>query len=143
MTSKKGIKHTAPALLVFLAAAAAMSAQGCDDLAEAQGALCCEEGDFQVGGTISADAEYSAEVKVAIQAVADIAGIASATLDEMTVACNAMAEGLDVTAAERDAAAAIEDKAERMEATCQLAVTAIGAFKAKAGVEFELKIEGG
>jgi hypothetical protein len=137
--NRKITRALAPTLMVAAASITAIAAPGCDD--NPLDALCCEEGDFQVGGTISADAEYSAEVKVAIQAVADIAGIASASIDDLTTACRAMAEELDAPEADRKAAAATEDKTERMTATCNLAVSAIGTFKAKAGGSLTVDIQ--
>ena len=124
------------ALLALAVAGLAVTAAGCgDDLGG--NPLCCNEGDFQVGGTISADAEYSADVKVALQAVADIGGIASAAVSDLETACRSMAEQLDAPKADRDAAQAIEDKNERMQAYCNLAVQAIGTFKGSATITAE------
>jgi hypothetical protein len=65
--------------------------------------------------------------------VADFAAIASASVDDLTAACRTIAEDLDADKAERDAAEQTPDKRARMEAYCNLAVSAIGTFKAQAG----------
>jgi hypothetical protein len=91
--------------------------------------LCCGEGDFQVGGTIT----VGGSAGVAMQAVADFAAIASGSIDDLTAACRTIAEDLDAPKAERDAAEQNPDKRAKMDVYCQLAVDAIGAFKAEAG----------
>jgi hypothetical protein len=93
--------------------------------------LCCTE--FEVGADIQANIGGSAQSQVAVQAVADFAGIASAAIEDITTACRGMAEDLDAPAAERQAAEANDDKRKRMNAWCSLAVSAIGSFKASAG----------
>ncbi|MBX3231922.1 MAG: hypothetical protein KIT84_12150 [Labilithrix sp.] len=92
--------------------------------------LCCNE--FKAGATISANIGGSAESQVAVQAVADFAGIASAALDDISSACKAMASDLDAPAATLDAAEKETDKQKRMQAYCAAAVSAIGSVKAKA-----------
>jgi hypothetical protein len=102
---------------------------GCSD--DGSNPLCCTE--FKVGATIQADIGGGAESQVAVQAVADFAGIASAAIDDITAGCRAMAQDLD---APKDAQATAEgnaDKRARMDAWCKLAITAIGSIKAKAG----------
>lgn len=127
-------RATAPALLLAVATMAAVAAPGCgEDGLPGADALCCTEGDFQIGGTISADAEYSAEVRVALQAVADISGIAAGAVAELETTCRTMAEDLDAPTDQKKAAAAIEDGNARMKAWCDLAVAQIGVFKAQAG----------
>jgi hypothetical protein len=106
--------------------------QGCDD-----NALCCTEGDFQVGGTVQLEGEGG----VALQAVADIAAVASASLEDLTTACRAIAEDLEADPAQRKTAAATEDKRERMNAWCDLAVTAIADFRAQAGGNLSIDIQ--
>ncbi|MBN9159553.1 MAG: hypothetical protein J0I07_01205, partial [Myxococcales bacterium] len=54
--------------------------------------FCCDE--FKVGATIDANIGGSAESKVAVQAVADFAGIASAAVSDITTACQSMARDL-------------------------------------------------
>jgi hypothetical protein len=111
---------------------ATLATTSCDD-----NALCCTEGDFQVGGTITAGGEAG----VALQAVADVAAVASASLDDLTTACRAIAEDLEAPAAERQEAAATEDKRERMDAWCNLAASAIVDFKARAGGSLTVDIQ--
>jgi hypothetical protein len=123
---------------VLVLAAVGVAAPGCgDELNGGGNQLCCNDGDIQVGGTISADAEYSAEMRVTLQAVADIAGIASASVSDLETACRSMAEQLDAPKADRDAAQAIEDKTERMQAYCSVAVQAIASFKGSATITAE------
>lgn len=113
-----------------LAALATPAAGGCDDVAAAQNAVCCNE--FKVGGTITADIGGSAESQVAVQAVADFAAIASSAVDDITGACRNIAQDLDAPKADQDAAEAKADKNDKMDAWCALAVSAIGTIKAQA-----------
>ena len=102
---------------------------GCSE--DGSNPLCCTE--FKVGATIQADIGGSAESQVAVQAVADFAGIASAAIDDLTAACRSIAEDLDAPQASRDAAASNTDKRARMDAYCKLAISAIGTVKGQAG----------
>jgi hypothetical protein len=104
-----------------------MTLQGCSE----DNPLCCTE--FKVGATIDAKIGGGAESQVAVQAVADFAGIASASLDDLTTACRSIAQDLDATPAEVDAAEANTDRQAKMKAYCSLAVKAIGTIKASAG----------
>ena len=101
---------------------------GCSD--DGSNPLCCTE--FKVGATINADIGGSAQSQVAVQAVADFAGIASAALDDITAACRSMAQDLDAPKADQEAAEGNADRRERMNAWCSLAVKAIGSVKAQA-----------
>jgi len=103
-----------------------LTAQGCggDDV------LCCNE--FKVGATVDANIGGSVQSQVAVQAVADFAGIASAAISDISTACRSMAEDLDAPAAELDAAAANTDPNAQMKAYCAAAVKAIGTVKGKA-----------
>lgn len=118
------------AVPMMVAGAMLLPGSGCDKIEEAQGAVCCNE--FQVGGAISADIAGSAQAQVAVQAVADIAGVASVMVTDMTTACRNIAQDLDAPKADQDAAAAIEDPRESMKAWCSLAVAQIGSFKGNA-----------
>jgi hypothetical protein len=125
------MKHTKMvAGSILLASAALLSASGCEQIQDAQGAVCCTE--FQVGGTITADIGGSAQSQVAAQAVADFAGIASAAIDDITAACRSIAQDLDAPKASQDDAEATADKRARMKAWCDLAVAQIASFKATA-----------
>jgi hypothetical protein len=103
--------------------------QGCSD--DGSNPLCCNE--FKVGATIDANIGGGVESKVAVQAVADFAGIASAAIDDITTACRSIATDLEADQAQRDAAEANTDRKAKMDAYCKLAVSAIGSFKAKVG----------
>ncbi|HVJ90752.1 MAG TPA: hypothetical protein VM580_13190 [Labilithrix sp.] len=111
--------------------------QGCGD--EGGNPLCCTE--FKVGATLDANIGGSAESKVAVQAVADFAGIASAAIDDITTACRSIAQDLDSAPAEVDTAEATKDRQAKMNAYCALAVKAIGNVKGKAGGKLVLRAE--
>lgn len=98
---------------------------------------CSEEGDFAVGGDIRF--EGSPAVGVTLQTVADVAGIASASVDRLTAACRLIAEDFDAPAAERRAIAGRDDRRERMNAWCELAASAVGRTKGNASLSIELK----
>ena len=120
------------ALTPFALGALALPAVGgCDTIPDAQGAVCCSE--FQVGATINADIGGSAQSVVAVQAVADFAGIAGAAVVVLTGACRNIAQDLDAPKADQDAAEAKTDKRDKMEAWCGLAVSTIGTVKASLG----------
>lgn len=110
--------------------------QGCSD--DGSNPLCCDE--FKVGATIDANIGGSAESKVAVQAVADFAGIASAAISDITTACQSMARDLEAPAADLEAAEAKTGK-DKMEAYCAAAVKAIGTVKAKVGGKIVVKAE--
>lgn len=127
------------ALMPFaLGALAVPVAGGCDTIEDAQGAVCCKE--FEVGGTITADVGGSAESVVAVQAVADFAGIAHAAIDDLTTACRNIAQDLDADKANAAAAEQTEDKTEKMNAWCTLAIDAIGTVKASAGATLKIVV---
>lgn len=100
---------------------------GCSD---EDNPLCCNE--FKAGASVDVKIGGSAQAQVAVQAVADFSGIASAAIDDLTTACRSIATDLDVAQADRDAAEANTDKQARMKAYCQLAVSAIGTVKGSA-----------
>ena len=128
------------ALMPFaLAALATPAAGGCDSVSDAQSAVCCTE--FKAGGTITADIGGSAQSVVAVQAVADFAAIASASVDDITGACRNIAQDLDAPKADCDAAEAKTDKKEKLNAWCGLAVKAIGTLKATAGGTLAVDVE--
>ena len=76
-------KHLACITLFLLPAFAACDGE------DPTAAVCCTE--FKVGASITADIGGGAESKVAVQAVSDFAGIASAAVDDITAACRTMA----------------------------------------------------
>lgn len=128
-SSKMRLTTTGLSMLGLLGVAVA--APGCSE----DNPLCCNEGDFQVGGTI----ELEGTSGVALQAVADFSAIASASVDDLTTACRGIAEGLDASPEDRAAAEAIEDKRERMNAYCNLAVDQIGVFTAMVSVSVDFQ----
>jgi hypothetical protein len=111
--------------------------QGCSD--DGSNPLCCTE--FKVGATIDANIGGSADSKVAVQAVADLSAVASASVDDITAACRSIANDLDATPAELDAEEAKGDRTTRMKGYCALAVKLIGNFKAKASGTLSVVIE--
>src|SRR5450755_572078 len=100
--------------------------QGCSS----SNPLCCTE--FKVGAQVDVGIGGSAASQVAVQAVADIGGIASASIDNLTTACRGIAQDLDADQTAQDAATATTDKNAAMKAWCQLAVTQIGTVKGSA-----------
>ena len=129
--SSSNVRLTTTGLSMLGLLGVAVAAPGCSE----DNPLCCNEGDFQVGGTI----ELEGTSGVALQAVADFAAIASASVDDLTTACRGIAEGLDATPEDRARVAAIEDKRERMNAYCSLAVDQIGVFTAMASVSIDFE----
>jgi len=111
--------------------------QGCPQ--DGSNPLCCTE--FKAGATIDANIGGSAESKVAVQAVADFAGIASAAVSDITTACRGMAEDLGASETDRAAAEKNTDASAKLNAYCELAVKQIASVKATAGgtlaVDFE------
>jgi hypothetical protein len=110
----------------------------CSSVTDAQSAVCCTE--FKAGATIDAKIGGSAQAQVAVQAVADFQGIASAAITDLTTACKSMATELDAPKAEVDAAEAKPAGKEQMEAYCSLAVKAIGTVKAQAGGTLQINV---
>ena len=115
---------------------------GCGD----DNPLCCNE--FKAGATIGAEIGGSAQAQVAVQAVADFAGIANAAITDLASACRSIAEDLDADKAtldkvETDANAAKADDAQkiRMEGYCQAAISAIGTVKGQAGIEIKVNVQ--
>jgi len=103
-------------------------ANGCSDTAD--NPLCCNE--FKVGATVDVNVASTPDGRVAAQAVADVAGIAAAAIDDLTTACRGIAQDLDAAPTKQSTAAAAADKGSQMSAWCSLAVEQIGAFKAGA-----------
>lgn len=101
--------------------------------------LCCSE--FKVGTTLGAEIAGTAQGQVAAQAVADVAGIASAAIDDLTTACRAIAQDLDAPKAKQDEAEGRTERRARLEGWCQLAIDAIGSVKASAGGSLKLAFQ--
>jgi hypothetical protein len=129
-----GIKRSVIMSSLPLLALGAMMIPGsaCDKIEEAQSAVCCDANDFQVGGTITADIGGGAQAQIAVQAIADLAGVASVMIDDLTVACRNIAQDLDAPKDKQDAAEAKTDKRDKVKAWCELAVGQIGSFKGSA-----------
>ncbi len=118
-------------LALAVALALPLITNGCSSVADAQAAVCCTE--FKAGATIDAKIGGGVQATVAAQAVADFAGIAAASIDDITAACRNMATSLDAPAADQDAAGKEPDKRKALKLWCTAAVTAIGSAKASAG----------
>jgi hypothetical protein len=113
-----------PGVLVAAALMIPVFTNGCSSAADT---LCCNE--FKVGATVDVAIGGSAQSQVAVQAVADFGGIASAAVDDVTSACRNIAQDLDAPKAGQDTAEGTVDKRERLKAWCALAVSAIGTVK--------------
>ncbi len=126
--------RTGLGLAIPLIAAGAMliPGSGCDKVQEAQSAVCCEADDFKVGGTVSASIGGGVETQLAVQAIADLGGVAAVMVDDLTTACRNMAQDLDAPKADQNAAEAKTDKRERLNAWCSLAAKQIASFKGSA-----------
>jgi len=108
--------------------------------------LCCTE--FKAGATISGEIGGSAQAQVAVQAVADFAGIANAAVTDLAAACRSMAEDLDTPKADLDAidaqanAASADDQQKiRMNGYCEAAVKAITSVKATAQATVKIDVQ--
>jgi len=136
-----GFNRLKSGILVATALAIPVLTNGCSSkdnpLDPNSSPLCCSE--FKVGGTITADIGGSASSQVAVQAVADIAGIATAAIDDLTTACRGIAIDLDTPQADQDAAEGTADKNGKMKAWCNAAVKAIGTAKAGGSISINAK----
>jgi hypothetical protein len=115
------------------------SVLACGPVTDVQNEVCCTE--FKVGASISADVGGSVQSQVAAQAVADVAGIASAAVDDLTTACRSIAQDLDVPKDKLDAAEKEPDRRKKLRAWCTLAIDAIGAVKIVAGTSLKIAFE--
>ena len=113
---------------------------GCSAVEDAQGAVCCTE--FKAGGTVDVKIGGGAEANVAVQAVADFAGIAAAGVDDITTACRNIATGPRRRQGEADAAeAAGRRTSDKMNGVVRARrVEPIGTFKGKAGGTLSLEV---
>jgi hypothetical protein len=133
MAGFKGLKSAA---VVMMAIAIPVLTNGCSS--NASNPLCCNE--FQAGATITADIGGSAKSQVAVQAVADIAGIASAAIDDLSTSCRNIATDLGAAQADIDTTSAIADKNDQMTAWCNLAVKQITTVKGQIGASLTLTV---
>lgn len=133
MAGFKGLKSAA---VVMTALAIPVLTNGCSS--SASNPLCCTE--FQAGATITADIGGSAQSQIAVQAVADIAGIGSAAIDDLSTACRNIATDLSASQADIDAAAGTADKNAQMKAWCALAVKQITTVKAAVGASLTINV---
>ena len=108
--------------------------QGCSS----DNPLCCSKDDFEVGGTVTASIGGSATSQVAVQAVADIGGIAEGAVTDLTTACRNIAQDLNADQAGQDAAEAKADSGDKMQAWCELAINAIGTVKGSAKLTIDV-----
>lgn len=127
-------RFTTPLALAIAAAVPALANCGADD-------LCCT--DFAVGADLSdvdfgVDADIKGQFNVLAQASSDLAGVATASLADVTAACRAIAIDGGATADEQNAADA-EPVRGQAAAWCNLAVKAIGTVKAAGSLTIDVQ----
>jgi hypothetical protein len=116
------------ALLVGIPLLACSSSS--NPISNAQSAVCCTE--FQAGATVNANIGGSAQSQVAVQAIADISGIAAGAVADVTAACRGIASDLGAAQTDMDTAENTPDDDDKMGAWCKLAVAQIGTVKGSA-----------
>ncbi len=134
MTSKSFI-----GLALAAMALSPVALEGCSS--SGSNPLCCNE--FKVGAQVDVNIGGTAASQVAVQALADVAGIASAAIDNLTTACRGIATDLGAAQADQDAANASGDKNKIMNAWCGLAVKSINgalAGGAKVTIDFQAPV---
>src|SRR3954471_23404005 len=89
-------------LVLAAALALPLITNGCSSVTDAQAAVCCTE--FKPGATIDAKIGGSAQAQVAVQAISDFTGVASAAIGDITTACRGLATDLGASAADLDTA---------------------------------------
>jgi hypothetical protein len=94
---KKNMKWRYAMMPVALAALAAIPAQGCDQVTDAQNSLCCSE--FTPGADLASvqwglQGEAEANYGAFMQAVSDFTGVANAMVSDVANACQAIAVDL-------------------------------------------------
>jgi len=127
-------------LALAVTAAIPLFANGCSSSGlPGQNALCCTE--FAVGGTVDANIGGSAQSKIAVQAIADIGGVASAAVADITAACQGIAQDLSADPAKQTDADSKTDSNDRMQAWCNLAAAQIDAtLSASAGATLKVDV---
>ena len=125
-----------PGAAIAVLAVLPILTNGCSaaDLANPGGGLCCT--DFKVGADLTGadfgvDASIKGQFEVFAQASGDFSAAATGALDDVGVACRNIAHDLGAKA-EDLAAADAQKNPDRTTKYCELAVSAIGAFKADA-----------
>ena len=123
----------APVALFAFALAIPLLTNGCSSVPGIPDSnpLCCSE--FAVGATIGAEIGGSAQSQIAVQAIADIGGIASSAVADLTTSCRGIAQDLSAPKADQDAAEGTADANAKLKAWCALAVKTIGTVKGQAG----------
>lgn len=104
-----------------------MGSVGCGCVTEV---ACCDE--FAVGATLGGEVSSSVGGQIAAQAVADVAGVASSAVEDITTACRAIAQDLDAPKDAQTSADATTPRRAKMEAWCSLAISVIGSVRQKA-----------
>ena len=136
-------RFKAPLALAF-ALALPVITNGCSSVTDAQAAVCCTE--FKPGATIDAKIGGGAQARVAVQAIADFTGVASAAIGDITTACRGLATDLGAATADLDKAEATTDAdpntaaQNKMKAYCTLAISTIGTIKGKAGGSLTIEV---
>ena len=147
MAFSKRLTYIAAPMLVALTGAAATTGCGEDGPGGGlPGGLCCD--DFEVGADLSGvdfgmDAEMEGQFKVFAQAMADLSGVAAATLGDIEIACTNIATDLG---ASKDDLAAERAKSggAKVQGLCSLAAARIDAYfgaEGEFGAEGSLKID--
>jgi hypothetical protein len=122
-------------MLVALTGAAATTGCGEDTPGLDGASLCCT--DFEVGADLSGvnfgmDAEMEGQFKVFAQAMADLSGVAAATLGDIEVACTNIATDMGATK-EQLAAENAKSGGAKVQGLCTLAAARIDAYFGASG----------
>ncbi len=118
-------RFSIPLALVVVAAIPLFACSSSSPLGGAGSALCCTE--FAVGGTVDVKIGGSAQSQIAVQAIADIGGVAAAAVADVTAACQGIATDLGADATKATDADSKTDSNDRMKAWCALAAAQIDA----------------
>jgi len=99
--------------------------------------LCCSTDNFQIGAELDGSIGGDIKAQMAVQAVADFAGIASVMIEDITTACRNIAQDLDASGPDMAAAEGKSNKNDRAKAWCELAIAQIGVVKANGSIKVE------
>jgi hypothetical protein len=125
------------AAAMVLTAAIPLFTNGCSDAASE---LCCDG--YKVGATVDVKlvADGNAQAGAFAQASADLGGVTSTAVVDLTNVCRNMAQDLNAPQADLDAAAATTGDVAAMNAWCNLAVKQIGTVKASISAKGSLTV---
>jgi hypothetical protein len=102
------------------------------------GSACCTE--FRVGGAVDPGISDNAQARVAAEAIATVAGLTAAAVDDLTTTCRGIAQDLDAPLEKQAANEDVTDKRERLKAWCATAADAVRAAKGRAGGTVSLEV---